>query len=61
LPNVMEQKIVLLMRNTFGYARTFLFRNPATFPTAHSILDYWKSYYLYDPKHEKRFRSEVRR
>ena len=56
----MEKRILRILRDEFTQVKTYLFRNPVTFPNPQELIEYWKSYYLYDKEYEQRFIREVK-
>jgi ubiquinone/menaquinone biosynthesis C-methylase UbiE len=60
-PRFMEEEILPLMRKKFSNVSTSVFRNPITFPSAESLVEYWKNYYLFRPESESDFAKAVGR
>ena len=60
-PDEMEGKIMDAVRKSFSNVETYLFWNPVTFPSPEVLIDYWKSYFLYDPKYERKFAAAARK
>jgi SAM-dependent methyltransferase len=46
-----------LFREAFDAVELSTFENPVTFPTSEDLLEYWRSYHLYSPRHEAAFRQ----
>jgi len=58
-PRFMEEEILPLVRKKFAKVDTFIFRNPVNFPSAQSLLEYWRNYYLFRSESEPDFAKEV--
>jgi len=58
-PRFMEDEILPLVRKKFAKVTTSIFRNPVNFPSAQSLLEYWRNYYLFRPESESDFAREV--
>jgi len=48
-----------LFRELFDRVELGSFENPITFPSPEDMLAYWRSYHLYSPLHEAKFRRAV--
>jgi SAM-dependent methyltransferase len=60
-PDEMEGRIMDAVRKSFSNVEASLFWNPVTFPSPDILIDYWKSYFLYDRKYEEKFVAEARK
>ncbi len=55
LPFVMSEQILPELENQFKILSKDIFVNPLSFPSVNSLIDYWKSYALYEPHIEEEF------
>lgn len=54
---IMPDQILPEIRKTFATTKEFNFVNPITFPHLKSLMEYWKSYYIYEKDIERQFAS----
>ncbi len=59
LPFIMSEKILPELKNQFKTISKDIFVNPLSFPSSNSLIDYWKSYALYEPHIEEEFIKKV--
>jgi len=60
-PRFMEDEILPLVRKKYADVSTSIFRNPVNFPSAQSLMEYWRNYYLFRPESESDFAKEVKK
>ncbi len=58
---VMTSEILPEISKKFNRVSKDYFSNPTCFPNANSIIDYWKSYYLYDTSIEQQFTDRIKK
>jgi len=56
----MTKTILPEIKNKFSRIEEFNFSNPLHFPDANSMINYWKSYYLYDQNIQEEFISKTK-
>ena len=59
-PYLMNEVILPEIKNNFKEISSDIFVNPLSFPTPNSLIDYWKSYVLYEPNIEQEFIEKVK-
>lgn len=57
----MTEYILPEIEKNFSHIKKYYFSNPITFPNYHALVNYWKSYYLYDPKIEEQFITHLKK
>ena len=55
----MSEQILPELENQFKILSKDIFVNPLSFPSVNSLIDYWKSYALYEPHIEEEFIKKV--
>lgn len=56
----MTKTILPEIKKNFSIIEEFNFSNPLHFPDPNSLIQYWKSYYLYNQYIEKEFNSKIK-
>lgn len=59
-PYLMDETILPEIKTHFKEISLDTFVNPLSFPTSTSLIDYWKSYVLYEPSIEQEFIEKVK-
>jgi len=56
----MTETILPELQKNFQAISKIYFENPIKFPNSSSLIEYWKSYILYDPTIENKFREQIK-
>ena len=56
----MTSTILPEISKNFSTVSKDYFANPTCFPNPNTVIDYWKSYYLYDPSIEEQFTQRIK-